>query len=54
MSSGSELKKRANAYPKTRGSVYRNVKEQNKFLMKMEKETTFIIVTVLKVLSVLV
>ena len=33
VSSGSELKKRANAYPKPRGSVYRNVKEQNKFLM---------------------
>jgi len=34
VSSGSDLKKRANAYPKPRGSVYRSIKEQNKFLMK--------------------
>lgn len=34
VSSGSNLKKRMKAYSKPRGSVYRNVKEQNSFLLK--------------------
>ena len=40
VSSGGSLKKRKNAYSKPSGSVYRNIKEQNKFLQKTVFDAT--------------
>ena len=38
VSSGRNLKRRMKAYSKPHGSIYRNVKEQNNFLLKSERK----------------